>query len=81
MTVSRKKVIVYTAGWCPWCHKAMEFLTGSKVKFEIRDVDNPVFAQEAMEKSGQGGIPVIIVGKDVVIGFDDVKLKSLLNIK
>ncbi len=78
---TRKKVIVYTADWCPWCHKAMEFLTEKKVKFEKRDVDDPVYAQEAIEKSGQSGIPVILVGKDIVIGFDDVKLKALLNLK
>ncbi len=59
----------------------MEFLTEKKVKFEKRDVDDPVYAQEAIEKSGQSGIPVIVVGKDIVIGFDDVKLKALLNIK
>ena len=78
---TKPKVVVYTATWCPWCHKATEFLAERKVKFEARDVDEPANAQEAMAKSGQGGIPVIVVGKDVVIGFDEPKLKALLKLK
>ncbi len=75
------KVIVYTASWCPWCHKAMEFLAEKKVKFESRDVDNPAFAQESMEKSGQGGIPVILIGNEVVVGFDEQRIRAILKLK
>ena len=31
---ARAGVIVYTAEWCPWCHRAMDFLKENGVAFE-----------------------------------------------
>lgn len=75
-----KKVIVYMAEWCPWCHRAMDFLTENKIKFEAKDVEQGNNAQESMKKSGQAGIPVIDIDGEIVIGFDQNKLKELLKI-
>lgn len=75
------KVTVYTASWCPWCHKVMDFLKDNGVEFEAKDVENREYAQEAMEKSGQAGIPVTLVGEEVVVGFDVAKLKQLLKLE
>lgn len=75
------KVIVYSAEWCPWCHKVMDFLKQNKIEFEMKDVDNPKNAEESVKKSGQGGIPVTDVDGTIVIGFDQKKLKELLGIK
>lgn len=74
-------VVVYTAEWCPWCHKVVDFLKENKVKFTEKDVDKPENAQECMEKSGQGGIPVTIIDGQAVVGFDTKKLKELLKLK
>ncbi len=76
-----KKVTVYTAEWCPWCHRVMEFLKDNKVGFTAKDVDDRKNAEEAMKKSGQAGIPVIDVDGQIVVGFDTAKLKELLKIK
>ncbi|NYZ73945.1 glutaredoxin family protein [Candidatus Micrarchaeota archaeon] len=76
-----KKVIVYTAEWCPWCHRIMDFLKENKIPFEARNVDEPKNAEEAMKKSGQAGIPVTDVDGQTVVGFDTTKLKELLKIK
>lgn len=76
-----KKVIVYSAEWCHWCHKVKDFLKDNKVEFEERNVDNKEYAKESFEKSGQGGIPVTDVDGQIVIGFDTSKLKSLLGLE
>ncbi len=75
------KVTVYTASWCPWCHKVMDFLKENDVEFEAKDVENREYAQEAMEKSGQAGIPVTVIDGEVVVGFDVAKLKQLLKLE
>ena len=36
--------------------------------------------KEMMEKSGQLGVPVILVGDDIVVGFNRPRLAKLLNI-
>ena len=37
--------------------------------------------QEMIQKSGQMGVPVILVGEEIIIGFDKEKLASSLEIK
>jgi glutaredoxin 3 len=74
-------VIVYTSDDCIYCHRAMDFLKENNIVFQARNVDNPKFAKEAFDKSDQYGVPVIVVAKDVVIGFDEGRLKTLLRIK
>ena len=78
-----KKVIVYSAPWCPWCHKAMDFLKANKIEFQEKDVEkDSKYVEELQKWSGQTGIPVIVIeDKDVIVGFDQAKLKMLLNIK
>ena len=36
--------------------------------------------QEMIEKSGQMGVPVIFVGDEMIIGFDEGRLSSLLGV-
>ena len=74
-----KTVIVYSTPACHFCHAAKEFFTEHNVAFE--DVDVAVDAakrQEMIEMTGQMGVPVIRIGDDVVVGFDEVKVKELL---
>jgi len=78
--MAEKKVIVYSAEWCPWCHKAMDFLKANKVNFEMRDVDNPKYAAEVQQVSGQTGIPVIMIDKEVIVGFNLPAIKKSLGI-
>ncbi|MFC1801219.1 glutaredoxin family protein [Nanoarchaeota archaeon] len=80
-----KEVKVYSTPACPWCVKAKEFLKENKVKFSDLDVAEDEKARDEMiEKSGQMGVPVIIVVKDddseeVIVGFDQGKLKAALD--
>ncbi len=76
-----EKVIVYSAEWCPFCHRAIDFLKARGVEFEVRDVDNKEYAREVIEKSGQGGIPVIDIDGQIVIGFDQKRLSELLGLE
>ncbi len=78
---SMAKVIVYTAEWCPWCHKVMDFLKENNIEFEPRDVEKQEYAKELVEKSGQSGIPVTDIDGNIVVGYDVKKLKELLKIE
>lgn len=75
------KVIVYTAEWCPWCHKVMDFLKENNIEFEARNVEKQEYAKEVVEKSSQSGIPVTDIDGKIVIGFDVKKLKELLKLQ
>ena len=78
MTV--KDVIVYSTPTCPYCVRVKEYLTKEGVAY--RDVNVAVdraAAHEMVQKSGQMGVPVIVVDDKVVIGFDQKELDRLLN--
>ncbi|MBW2988714.1 glutathione S-transferase N-terminal domain-containing protein [Candidatus Woesearchaeota archaeon] len=75
------KVTVYSTETCPWCVKAKEFLKENNISFEEKDVANDESARnELIEKSGQLGVPVIIIeGHDPIIGFDVEAIKKALS--
>jgi len=76
------KIIIYGTDSCPWCHKAREFMKEHKVKFTDKNVgEDQKAAQEMIKKSGQQGVPVIDVDGEIIVGFDEDRLRNLLKIK
>lgn len=74
-------VTVYGTEYCPWCHKAREFLKEHKVPFKDIDVGRDAkAAAEMIQKSGQQGVPVIDVNGEVIVGFDEKRLRKMLGI-
>ncbi|HZX45473.1 MAG TPA: glutaredoxin domain-containing protein [Candidatus Nanoarchaeia archaeon] len=75
-------VTVYSTPTCPWCFKAKDFLKDNNIKFVEKDVSLDDDARDEMaEKTGQMGVPVIVVqGHDPIIGFDQQALKEALNL-
>ena len=56
-----------------------EYLSQKSVAFEEKDVAaDREAAKEMIEKSKQMAVPVIIIGDEVVVGFNQVKLDELL---
>jgi len=75
-------VKVYTTESCPWCKKVKEFLKENNVKFSEVDVSsNSKAAEEMVEKSGQMGVPVTEVHGEMIVGFNEEKLKKVLKLK
>ncbi len=76
-----KSVTIYSSPTCHHCHAAKEFFTKHNIAFTDRDVATDTTAvTEAVEKSGQMGVPVIDIDGEVVVGFDEATLKKLLEI-
>lgn len=74
-------VTIYSTPVCHFCHAAKEFFKENKVAYTEHDVASDAGKrQEMIEMTGQMGVPVIQIGNDVVIGFDEEKIKELLNI-
>ena len=76
------KIIIYGAEWCAFCHQAMRYLDGLKVKYTYKNVDlSNDDARAAVEKSGQTGIPVIDIDGTIIIGFDRPRIDQALKDK
>lgn len=60
---------------------AKEFFNEHNVTYIDHDVaEDAARRAEMREITGQMGVPVIIIGNDVIVGFDEDKIRSLLNI-
>ena len=78
---AQPKVTIYSTPTCHFCHAAKEFFTANKVAFTDYNVASDLEKRKEMiEKSGQMGVPVITVGSNLVVGFDEERLKELLAV-
>ena len=74
-----KKVIIYTTPTWPFCHRAKEYLSRKGVPFVEHNVaQDREKVKEMIQKSGQMGVPVIIIDGGVMIGFNQAQLDKLL---
>ena len=76
-----KTVTIYSTPTCHFCQMTKDFLKEKGITYTDYDVASDLEKrQEMIQKSGQMGVPVIFVGDDMIIGFDQEKLVSTLGI-
>ncbi len=76
-----KTVTIYSTPTCHFCHMAKDFMNEKGITFtDINVAADREKAQEMIQKSGQMGVPVIFVGDEMIIGFDQERLASVLGV-
>lgn len=74
-------VTIYSTPTCSFCRMAKAYFGRHQVQFTEKDVSADQEAlKEMVTKTGQWGVPVITVNTATVIGFDQERLKSLLQL-
>lgn len=85
LAAPRPAVTLYATTHCPWCDKARAYLSDRGVAFVERDVEHePAAAAELRELCRQarvayGGVPVLHIGKAVILGFDQPRIDAALH--
>ena len=76
----KSKVTVYSTSWCGFCHQAMAYFDSIGVDYKKIDVEEDRSAAEEMvKKSGQMGVPVIEIGKEIIVGYNRPKIDHVLE--
>ena len=76
------KVIVFTTPTCSWCTKVKTYLKQNRIRFREVDVSkDQSAAKDMMRRTGQMGVPVILIDNRPIVGFQREKINSLLGIK
>lgn len=76
-----EKVTIYSTPSCHFCQAAKAFFGENNVEYEDFNVaEDQSKRQEMIDLTGQMGVPVIRVGDEVVVGFDEGKVKELLGV-
>jgi len=73
------EVVMYSTPTCTYCAAARRWFKEHGVQYTEYDVSrDPARAAEMFRLSGQGAVPVIRVGGQVLIGFDPLQLARLI---
>ncbi len=76
-----KNVIIYSTPACHYCTLAKDFFDEKGIKYTEHNVlTDQEKRQEMIDKSGQMGVPVIVIGSQIMVGFDQTEISSLLGI-
>lgn len=77
-----KQVTIYSTPTCHFCHMAKDYLNENNIEFTEHDVASDLEArQEMMDRSGQMGVPQILIGDELIIGFDKPRIDTLLGLR
>jgi glutaredoxin-like YruB-family protein len=77
-----KNVTVYSTPTCSWCTTLKAWLRKNNVYFTDVDVSRDQHAaEELVRRSGQQGVPQTEINGQIVVGFNQQRLKELLEIQ
>ncbi len=75
------QVTIYSTPTCVYCNAAKVFFKEKNVAYTEHNVGaDQEKRKEMIEKSGQMGVPVIDIDGQLVVGFNQPKIKQLLGI-
>ena len=73
------RVVLYSQPGCAPCFAARSFLTSRKIAFEYKDVQADPQAFRELMDLGSRSTPTLLVGSEVMIGFEPDKLSAMLE--
>ena len=76
-----KNVSIYTTPTCGYCRMAKDFFKEHNIAYtEYNVAEDAEKRKEMIEKSGQMGVPVMFIGDNMIIGFNEEKIKAALGL-
>jgi len=76
-----KNVVIYSTPSCHFCHMAKDYFKANKIAYTEYDVaSNLEKRKEMIDKSGQMGVPVIVIGDELIVGFDRPQIAKILGL-
>jgi len=77
-----KRVTVYSTPACSWCNTLKAWLRKNSIPFTDVDVSrDQLAAEELVRRTGQQGVPQTDINGQIVVGFNQQRLKELLEIQ
>lgn len=78
--MASSSVSLYTSPTCGYCRQTKALLKELNVAYDDHDVTaDPKNAEEAVHKSNQFGVPVVLIGKHVIVGYDKAGIIAALK--
>ncbi|NZA27643.1 glutaredoxin family protein [Luteimonas sp. SJ-92] len=72
-----KGIVMLAAEWCGYCRRQQKDFEPANVRYRVLDIDTAE-GDRAMRALGARGVPVTVIGQDVVRGYDTAALDARL---
>ena len=80
--MTQPKVIVFSTPTCSFCNAAKRYFREKNIRFTDVDVSkDPNAARDMQRRTGQMGVPVILINNRPIVGFDKPRIMQMLNLK
>lgn len=79
-------VKVFALSTCPYCRLTRKYLDENGVAYDVAEVDllegqeRADSIDEVRRLSGGSSFPVVVVGDEVIVGFNKKRIKELLSL-
>jgi glutaredoxin len=83
---NRHSVTLFALSTCGWCRMTKELLNSNGIEYEFIDVDlttgpeRDEIINRVRQYNPRGSFPTILIDGQVVIGYDEERIKKLLEI-
>ena len=73
------EVILYGTSWCGYCAAARRFFETNGIRYTEYDTEKTTEGYEGHKKLGGGGVPLIVVGGEIMHGYNEAGLRQALS--
>ena len=78
-STEQPEVVLYATSWCGYCKMTREFFAANGIRYTEHDIEQSSTALQQHKKLGGNGVPLIVVGDQVVNGWNEQSLRQLLG--
>ena len=78
-SAEQPEVVLYATDWCGYCKKTREFFAANGIRYTEHDIEKSSTALSEHKKLGGNGVPLIVVGGEVINGWNEGSLRQLLG--
>ena len=76
---TKPEVIMLGTWWCPYCYQARRYLTANNIRYCEYDIERSKEGEKLFNDVNGQVVPVLIVDKYMMSGFDESRLENLLS--
>jgi glutaredoxin len=77
---SKPDVIMLGAWWCTYCNQAKRYFQKNNIHYCEYDMENTLEGKRLYEKYGGGAVPILLIGKYRLSGFNERQIEAALDL-
>lgn len=76
-SMHEEQVVLYATEWCGYCRQARNLMDQHNISFYEYDIEKSDVGRQQYEKLGGNGVPVLLIGSNVLKGYNPSKILNL----